>query len=299
MYYVTLRGNGGQRIFYATEHFSEFNLQVARSLRRYRCRLHAFCWTERRVMMAVQIDDLPVWRFVQHLTSRYAKYLHSKLGRTGHLFDHHHRAVVVQRSRYLLQLVRHIHRAPVRERIVAEPQDYEWSGDRAYRDIERVPWLTTHVVREQLIHADHPGAVSYGDWVSRGDDEVSELFERPNVRAIGDDTFLVALADRRDPGRAEDLLDQIIARTTRAHGVSLASILSRSRRRRHVLVRAVVAWEATQSGAATLKDVAMRFGRDPSTLWSAIERYRVEHPELFPERGWAGSGDANPIDTED
>lgn len=290
LYYVALSGTGGEAIFHESRDFVEFDALVARSLRRYRCRLHAFCWLEERVLMAIQVSDVPVWRFVQHVSSRYSKYLHGRLNLTGHLFEHYRRALLVQRSRYLLPLVRHIHRAPVRDGLVSESKDYPRSGDRAYRDLERVPWLTTHVANEMLRHAGHPGLVSYSDWMSQDDGPFAELFDHPSARALGDDGFLATIAVRVRPPRTEGSLDQISARVARVHGVPLASILSRSQRHQHVLVRAVIAWEATQSGVASLKEVAEHFSRDPSTLWSAIERYRTLLPELFPEHPLAEDG---------
>lgn len=287
LYYVVVRGNGGQAVFEQDEDYRAFSELVAQSLRRNRCRMHAFCWLDNRILMATQIADVRVGRFVQHVTAQYAKYLHGKQQRTGHLFEHHHRALLVQRSRYLLDLVRYIHRAPVREGRVADAGDYAWSSDRAYRGQERIAWLTTHVAREMLVHAGHPGARTYRDWVAcRVDPEVVSLFEaglQHEPRAVGDDDFIARVSNRIESPRSEGALDEIITRVARAQGVSLRSVLSSSRRHRHVLARAIITWQAMRSGQITLAEVAVQLHRDPSTLWSAVERCRRLHPELFPE----------------
>lgn len=300
LYYIVLRGNGGEAIFRDVEDYREFGALVAKSLRRNRCRLHAFCWLENRVLMATQIADVRVGRFVQYVTGQHAKHLHSKLKRTGHLFEHHHRALLVQRSHYLLHLVRYIHRAPVREGLVAEPSDYAWSGDRTYQGKERVPWLTTHIAKEMLTHSGRSGLISYRDWVSQDDDPaVAGLLEhgsKDESRVLGDDAFIAAVSDRVELPRPDGMLDEIITSVAQAQGVLLRSVLSPSRRRQHVLARALITWKATQSGVATLTEVAARLGRDPSTLWTAIERYRTLHPELFPEQGAEVAGGADLAD---
>lgn len=287
VYYVVVRGNGGERIFEEGADYEAFSALVSQSLRRNRCHMHAFCWLDNRILMAAQIADVRIGRFVQHVTAQYAKYLHGKQKRTGHLFAQHHRALLVQRSRYLLDLIRYIHLAPVREGQVSDASDYAWSGDRAYRGHERIAWLTTHVAHDMLAHAGHRGAIGYRDWIARGDDpEIAKLFEagmKHEPRAVGDDGFIAQVAGFRDLPRPEGALDDLIANVARSQGVSLRSVLSSSRRHPHVLARAMITWQATQRGLATLTEIAARLHRDPSTLWTAVERYRAVHPELFPE----------------
>ena len=57
--------------------------------------------------------------------------------------------------------------------------------------------------------------------------------------------------------------------------------MDRSRQRRLALARALITWYATERGVATLAEVARRLQRDPSTLFVAVERYRMLRPELF------------------
>jgi hypothetical protein len=58
-------------------------------------------------------------------------------------------------------------------------------------------------------------------------------------------------------------------------------VLSPSRRRELALARALITWRATRAGVATLSEVARRLGRDPSTLFVGMERYRTLRPDLF------------------
>jgi chromosomal replication initiation ATPase DnaA len=100
------------------------------------------------------------------------------------------------------------------------------------------------------------------------------LFEhgrKDEPRVVGDDAFTAAVTGRAAPVQSQVVLDDIIACVVRKQGVSLRSVLSRSRGQEHVLARALIAWKATQNGFATLAEVAARLGRDPSTLWTAME----------------------------
>jgi hypothetical protein len=138
---------------------------------------------------------------------------------------------------------------------------------------------------EMLAHVRALGPITYRAWTSQEDDpEMAWLFEhgrKDEPRAIGDDAFIAAAAGHVAPVQSQVMLDDIIACVARKQGVSLRLVLSRSRRREHVLARALITWKATQNGIATLTEVAARLDRDPSTLWTAMERYRTSRPELF------------------
>ena len=76
-------------------------------------------------------------------------------------------------------------------------------------------------------------------------------------------------------------LDQIVNTVCVREAVEEKDLLSRSRKRQLVLTRSRIAWYATERGVATLCEVGRRLKRDPSTLSSAIERYRKLRPTLF------------------
>lgn len=87
----------------------------------------------------------------------------------------------------------------------------------------------------------------------------------------------------RRPRKKIGSIDHLIDGVARILEVARADMLSASRRRRLSLARALVTWHATHSRIATLSEVARRLDRDPSTLLAAVERYRVQRPDLFTE----------------
>lgn len=83
--------------------------------------------------------------------------------------------------------------------------------------------------------------------------------------------------------RSKGTLDQIINSVTCRMDVDRDLVLSKSQQQECTLVRALIAWYATERRVATLAAVARRFRRNPSTLSSAVRRYRAiaRRPELF------------------
>lgn len=118
----------------------------------------------------------------------------------------------------------------MRAGLVRASHEHAWSGDRAYRDLVRLPWLTTHVTREMLTHVSRAGPVSYGDWVSQADDPVvARLFEhghRDEPRAAGDDAFIDALAERVESPRRRMGLEEIIVQVVRSRRVDDVGVLA-------------------------------------------------------------------------
>src|SRR5437867_12015509 len=73
-----------------------------------------------------------VGRIMHRLLTAYSQYYNRRYRRVGHLLEGRHRAILCQSDRYLSELVRYIHLNPVRAKMVDKPEQYQYSGHRAY-----------------------------------------------------------------------------------------------------------------------------------------------------------------------
>jgi len=73
-----------------------------------------------------------VGRIMQSLLTGYSQYFNRKYKKIGHVFQGRYKGILCQTDQYLGELVRYIHLNPVRARMVRRPEDYEYSGHRAY-----------------------------------------------------------------------------------------------------------------------------------------------------------------------
>ncbi len=284
-YYVHLRGNGGEAIFHDTEDRYEFSRLVAKALRRSRAHIHGYCWMANNVRFAVEISDVPVGRLVQRIAAQHSRRIHRKLGRSGHLFERGYRALLIDKDRYLPPLVRHIHLTAVRTGLVADAAEYAWSGHRAYLKLAKVPWLTTNVTMKMAARGARDPIDAWRNFMAEADEaQDTERFEHSSPhepRVLGDEKFLSSLSIKSRPRKKIATIDQLIDGVAQLLEVPREELLSPSRRRRLSLARALVTWHATRNGIATLTEVSRRLERDPSTLFVAMERYRVTRPDLF------------------
>src|ERR1700760_3237419 len=144
VYYVVQRSNARQPIFTEEADYATFERLLSTMLVRCRVRAHAYCWETDAIHLVLQISDMPVGRFMQRLSSQYARRIHRRAGELGHLFQQRYRALLIDPDVYLLRLMRYLHGLPLRPGFAAEPEwSHRLSSHGAYAGLTRTPWLTT------------------------------------------------------------------------------------------------------------------------------------------------------------
>lgn len=282
-YYVVQRGSTTRPIFTQPQDYQLFERLLATALRRTGARLHAYCWTPDAIHIALQIDSVSVGRFMQGITSRYARSIHERAAESGHFFRQRYKAILIDPDAYLLKLVRYIHHLPVLESLSNEPASYPFTSHVAYLGRTEMPWLTTRIALRMMSGCDQNS--EYAEFMSAApSQEDRALFEhgcKHDARVVASSEFLENLPRHLRVYRSKLTLEQIIQTVTCRLGVDREHVLSNSRQREVTLARALIAWYATERRVATLSEVARYLRRDPSTLSVAVSRYRLCRPELF------------------
>lgn len=278
LYHVVLRGNGRQAIFFDAEDRSRWESLLAQGLCRYGHRVHAYCWMTNHIHMAVQCRTAPVSHLMRLVASRYARSTNTKMRRSGHLFERRHRLVLVQADCYLKSLVRYIHQNPLRAGMVDDLATYSWSSHRAYLGEQKPAWLTIDWVLSMFGSTESAARQGYCAFMQQSSDEsLSRLFRlggKSDDRLLGDDGFLRVVGAEANRPVASASLDGIIARICAEYGTTEVELRSKSRVRSNAKIRAEIAREAIETGAATLATVARRFDRSESVLSRSLTRLR-------------------------
>jgi hypothetical protein len=238
------------------------------------------------IHLALQVGEIPLSRGMQNLSFRYTRWLNWREKRTGHLFQGRYKAVLVDRDSYLLELVRYIHLNPVRAVIVTNPDEYRWSGHRAYLGKETLPWLTTDWTLAQFGRSAAKARAAYLAFVLDGTGEE----HRPEFhgagadsRLLGDDSFMEKCLSGSG-GMAHRLTSQqIVDKVCRAYNIELSVLQTKSQQRIASEARAAAGWLARESGCVTLSDIARLVNRDIGSISSSVRRLMdriLEEPEL-------------------
>ena len=190
---------------------------------------------------------------------------------------------------YLLQLVRYIHRNPVKAGIASKPDDYPWSSHKGYLSVaKKWKWLHKEFIFSMLTKNRKDWVKEYRRFVAiESDEEIAGVLERKKWPSIlGPETFIdwvkgkyyTLKADQEVP-QAKDLApetDLIINAVCNFYNVSRDE-LYRSRRGQFNEPRNVAIFLTRKPRRDSLKEIGHQFHMEKySSISSIIERMKKQ-----------------------
>ncbi|MFH1752926.1 MAG: transposase [Candidatus Omnitrophota bacterium] len=133
LYYVTAKGGHSQSIFRTPADYLEYIGLISKYKAQYGFRLFAFALLPTHLHMLVELkNNIGISSIMHDLNSLYTKVFNSKYHTKGHLFESRFKTTLAHKETCLLDLTRHIHLNPKREKIVFDPKDYPYSSYPKY-----------------------------------------------------------------------------------------------------------------------------------------------------------------------
>ena len=131
-HHVTQRGNYRQKVFYRDED-RQFYLQLLnRFARHYGVALLGYCLMPTHVhLIAVPQNSTALSRTLQRVHGDYARALHLRLQRVGHLWQARYASVALDEKHFWAALV-YVEQNPVRAALVRDPAEWRWSSARCH-----------------------------------------------------------------------------------------------------------------------------------------------------------------------
>lgn len=132
-YHIYNRGAHKQLLFQEADNY----LFVIRKLKHYCQQLHlamiAYCLMPNHYHFLVRQDgDFPAGLLPQRVFNSYSKAYNKKYGHDGTLFTDHYHIKQIEETSHLLHLCRYIHGNPVKDGLVSNPSDWEYSNFKEY-----------------------------------------------------------------------------------------------------------------------------------------------------------------------
>jgi len=282
--HVVARGNERRPVFREDADREKYLELLAEACGRHGARAFAYCLMPNHLHLALQSGEAPLSRLVHDVHARYAQYFNRRYDRSGHLFQGRFQALLVDRDAYLLEVVRYIHRNPVKARLAACPEDYPWSSHRAYLG-DAPAWLATGEVLALLAGSRPKARRLFQEFVAEG---AAGRYDPADARlgAVfgGEDFVRTALAGA---GREELLRralspEKVAGVVAPREGVTLAELAGPGRQRSLSRVRSICALLGREVGQVSLARTARLFRRDPSTISrdvASLERRLAADPE--------------------
>ena len=127
--HVIQRGNNRTSTFGSTEDFALYRETLLSASQRFACMIHAYVFMSNHVHLLLTPEDVSglSW-LMQAIGRRYVRYINTRYGRTGTLWDGRFRSSLIDSERYFLACTRYIELNPVRAGMVARPSQYRWSS---------------------------------------------------------------------------------------------------------------------------------------------------------------------------
>ena len=242
--------------------------------------------------LLVETPEANLSRGMHRINAVYSQGFNRRHERVGHLLQGRFKAILVEKERHLLELVRYVVLNPVRAGLSREPGGWPWSNYLATAGLREAPeWLETEWTIEQF--GDGVNARSaYREFVNagtRGLDKpwtriTNQLFLgsddfRRRVRAMKVDRPLSVEVPRAQRSAIRPDLPEIV----RAAASVLAVEPSEIRKQKRSPLRLTVAYIGRMDGLAQLADLGAALGiadSSASEIVAAARRLRRQEPKF-------------------
>ncbi len=250
-------------------------------------RIAASCLMPNHYHLLVQTPDANLSRFMRHVDGVHTQRFNRFHKCDGSLFRGRYKAILVDADTYLLDLVRYIHRNPLRDGLVSRLDRYPWNSHKAYLShSEKWAWVYTEPVFSMLCRAGEDSAKAYRAFMRQDEsDELMAVLSRKNVPSVlGSEEFVARVKARFQKLRShrEAPASRLLAPRLKAiqsavcaeYGIDRNELLS-SRRGMSNDARNIAIYLARRLSGQTLAKIGDAFGLEHySSVSSVVTRMK-------------------------
>lgn len=251
IYHVIQRGNNREYIF----DLDEDKLFLLREVEKRKVNtgflLYGYVVMGNHYHLVLQTGEYPLSKVMHFINGSYGRYYNLSRGRTGHVFEGRYKAIPVQDERYLLAVLRYVHRNPVVAGICRRVAGYRWSSDHFYRKNLK-QFVDIDLLLDMLSNDRKKAITQYIDFM-----EQEDALDYEKLDALGDDTFTLQNRPPKEKPIRKNL-EQILKET----GISPLEfdlIKKGSRKRNLIPYKAAYVREAIKY-QYTLKEIGANIG---------------------------------------
>jgi REP element-mobilizing transposase RayT len=145
------RARRGQELFIDKTGYQQFIGLLQETTDLFNVNVAAYCLMPTHYHLLLQTPDANLSRCMRHLNGVYTQRYNVSHSCDGTLFRGRYKSILVDADNYALQLVRYIHRNPLKAGLVKRLDQYAWSSHKGYVSKARKwSWLYKHFVLNML-----------------------------------------------------------------------------------------------------------------------------------------------------
>ena len=127
-YHVMNRGRRKELIFFEDDDYMIFLKTLKETHRKFNIAIHAYVLMPNHYHLLVNTPKGNLSRAIRHLNGVYTQRLNKKMKMDGSLFRGRYKAIVIEKEGYLLEVMRYIHRNPIKSGLENTLGEYRWSS---------------------------------------------------------------------------------------------------------------------------------------------------------------------------
>lgn len=192
-YHVMNRGRQFEKIFSDEQDYEMFVELLKDSSEMWKVNIAAYCLMSNHYHILLHTPDGNISRTMRHINGVYTQKFNRKYSQDGQIFRGRYKSILVSPDSYLLQLVRYIHRNPIKAGLVKTLDSYKWSSHKGYLSIaKKWDWLHKTFIYSLLTENKKEWIKRYRQFVSiEDDDNITQVIEAKKWPSIlGPENFL-------------------------------------------------------------------------------------------------------------
>ena len=198
------RGRRGEELFTEKNDYRLFIEVLRESADLFTIKIAAYCLMPNHYHLLLHTPDGNLSRGMRQINGIYAQRFNRVHHYDGQLFRGRYKSILVEADRYLLQLLRYLHKNPLRAGISDNLNDYEWSSHRGYlSDAKRWDWLYKEFPLSLFTKDLKESRREYRKFMGEDDgEEISQIFQKKKLPSIlGKEEFLYWVKNRYFEGK--------------------------------------------------------------------------------------------------
>ncbi len=192
-YHVMNRGRRREKIFTDSKDYELFIETLKEAVKMWNLSVSAYCLMPNHYHILVHTPFGNISRCMRHINGVYTQRFNIRYKIDGQLFRGRYKAILVDADNYLLELLRYIHRNPLRAKMVKSLDQYNWSSHHGYLSTSKNwDWLYKDFLLAMFSENDKQARQAYSNFIEEEEtEEIKEFFGQKNLPSIlGTEEFL-------------------------------------------------------------------------------------------------------------
>jgi len=171
-YHVMNRGRRSEAVFTDRNDYRLFLDLLEEASELWNIKISAFCLMPNHYHLLVHTPEGNLSRCMRHINGVYTQRFNRIHQCDGQLFRGRFKSILVEGDSYLLQLVRYIHRNPIRDGLVDKLDKYPWSSHKGYMtESKKWNWLYKDFILAMVSSEKNDPRAAYMRFIARKDNE--------------------------------------------------------------------------------------------------------------------------------